>query len=341
MAEIFYDEDADLSHVQDRNVAVLGEEDESLAHALSLRDSGVDVRIGLLGEPGTGADHAGARSAMEGIPAVTSYQACEEADLVMVLTRQLEAPSVYATAIEPNLVPGDTVVFRHGEDVRSGRVRPPAGVDIALVAPLASAQLMRREFSEGRGVPMLVGVESDPSGGAWELALSYARAIGGTRAGAIKTTFAEEAESYQFGGRAALAGAVSRLVEAGFKTLVDAGCQPEVAYLQCVRELGHVLHGLYNGGVGARPPSNAHVGAHRDDGWPTYLIDESVRGRLGEVLHAIRQDSQLQALSAEPAADTPGSPNAVPTGGPRMQAVADNLRELVGRVRDFEMDTPA
>jgi ketol-acid reductoisomerase len=187
MAEMFYDDDADLSVIQRRNVAVLGYGSQGHAHALSLRDSGVDVRVGL---PETSRSRA--KATAEGLRVVTPFEACEEADLIMVLAPDPVQRSLYKDAVEPNLVAGDALFFGHGFNIRFGYVKPPGDVDVCMVAPKGPGHLVRREFTEGRGVPVLVAVEQDATGGAWPLTLSYAKAIGGLRAGGIKTTFTEE-----------------------------------------------------------------------------------------------------------------------------------------------------
>ncbi|MDQ3306961.1 MAG: ketol-acid reductoisomerase, partial [Actinomycetota bacterium] len=229
MADMLYDDQADLGVVQSRNVAVLGYGSQGHAHALSLRDSGVDVRVGLLE-----GSSSRAKAEAEGLRVVTPYEACEEADLVVVLAPDPVQRGLYAEAIEPNLVDGDALLFGHGFNIRFGYIQPPVGVDVMMVAPKGPGHLVRREFSEGRGVPVLVAVEQDASGKAWDLALSYAKGIGGTRAGAIKTTFTEETETDLFGEQAVLCGGASRLVQAGFETLVEAGYQPEIAYFECL-----------------------------------------------------------------------------------------------------------
>jgi ketol-acid reductoisomerase len=228
---MFYDDAADLSIIQGRQVAVLGYGSQGHAHSLSLRDSGVDVRVGL---PETSKSRAKAQA--EGLRVVTPAVACEEADVVMVLVPDPVQRHLYAEAIAPNLVEGNALFFGHGFNVRFGYVDPPAGVDVCMVAPKGPGHLVRREYVDGRGVPVLIAVERDATGKAWPLTLSYAKGLGGTRAGAIKTTFTEECETDMFGEQAVLCGGVSRLITLGFETLTEAGYQPEVAYFECLHE---------------------------------------------------------------------------------------------------------
>jgi ketol-acid reductoisomerase len=222
VAATFFDDDADLSLVQRRNVAVLGYGPEEAAHALSLRDSGVDVRVGLPpASPGIPEAEA------EGVRVVEPYEACEEADLVVLFGADATVLPLFADVVQPNLVAGDALFFAHGFGVRFGGIDPPSAVDVCLVAACASGDRLREEYSNGRGVPVLVAVERDASGEAWDLALSYARAIGGTRAGATRTTFAEHAEAERFVLEELLPSA-GALLGAGRSALLDAGVQPEV-----------------------------------------------------------------------------------------------------------------
>jgi len=244
VAELYYDDDADLSVVQGRNVAVLGYGSQGHAHALSLRDSGVDVRVGL-----PEGSRSRERADADGLRVVTPYEACEESDLVMVLAPDPRQRALYAEAIEPNLVDGDALFFGHGLNIRYGLVKPPAGVDVCMVAPKGPGHLVRRQFVDGRGVPVLVAVEQDASGSAWDLVKSYAKAIGGTRAGAIRTTFTEETETDLFGEQVVLCGGLSELIKSGFETLVGAGYQPEVAYFECLHEVKLIVDLMYEGGI--------------------------------------------------------------------------------------------
>jgi ketol-acid reductoisomerase len=243
-AEMFYDQDADLSVVQGRKVAVLGYGSQGHAHALSLRDSGVDVRVGL-----PEGSKSRAKAEEEGLRVVTSAEACAEADLIMILTPDPVQRKVWAEAVAPNLKDGDAVFFGHGLNIRFGLVQPPPGVDVCMVAPKGPGHLVRRQFVEGKGVPCIIAVEQDATGKAWDLVKSYAKGIGGTRAGIIKTTFTEETETDLFGEQVVLCGGLSHLIMAGFETLIEAGYQPEVAYFECLHEVKLIVDLMYEGGI--------------------------------------------------------------------------------------------
>ncbi|CAN5696175.1 ketol-acid reductoisomerase [soil metagenome] len=243
-AEMFYDDDADLSLIQGKPVAVIGYGSQGHAQALSLRDSGVDVRIGL--QPGSGS-----RSKAEdaGLRVLTPADAAREASVIVLLVPDQHQRTLYAQEIAPALSPGDALVFSHGFNIRFGYITPPGDVDVFMVAPKGPGHLVRREYENGRGVPVLVAVEQDHSGEAWPLALSYAKALGGLRAGGIKTTFSEETETDLFGEQSVLCGGASQLVMYGFETLIEAGYQPEIAYFECLHELKLIVDLMYEGGI--------------------------------------------------------------------------------------------
>jgi ketol-acid reductoisomerase len=241
---MFYDEDADLSVIQGRKVAVLGYGSQGHAHALSLRDSGVDVRVGL-----PEGSKSRAKAEEEGLRVVTSAEACAEADVIMILTPDPVQRKVWAEAVAPNLKDGDAVFFGHGLNIRFDLVKPPANVDVCMVAPKGPGHLVRRQFVEGKGVPCIIAVEQDATGKAWDLVKSYAKGIGGTRAGIIKTTFTEETETDLFGEQVVLCGGLSHLIMAGFETLIEAGYQPEVAYFECLHEVKLIVDLMYEGGI--------------------------------------------------------------------------------------------
>ncbi|MFI7419038.1 ketol-acid reductoisomerase [Nonomuraea sp. NPDC049684] len=241
---MYYDDQADLSIIQGRHVAVLGYGSQGHAHALSLRDSGVDVRVGL-----PEGSKSREKAENDGLRVVTPAEAVEEANLTMILAPDHIQRHLYAEHVAPNLVEGDALFFGHGLNIRYGLIEAPEGVDVCMVAPKGPGHLVRRQFEAGRGVPCLVAVEKDASGKALDLALSYAKGIGGTRAGALRTTFTEETETDLFGEQAVLCGGVSELIKAGFETLIEAGYQPEVAYFECLHEMKLIVDLMYEGGI--------------------------------------------------------------------------------------------
>ncbi len=334
MAKTYYDDDADLRPVQDRQVAVLGYGSQGHAHALSLRDCGVDVRVGLP----EGSASRGAAEA-EGLRVLTPYAACEEADLIVVLAPDQVQASLYDDAIAPNLVEGDALLFGHGFNPRFGHIEAPAGVDVCLVAPQGLGSAVRREFSEGRGVPVLLAVDRDASGRAWELALSYAKGIGGLRAGGIATTFAEEAEARLFGAQAVSRGGVAQLVIAGFETLTEAGYQPEVAYFECLQELELVVDLMYAGGIASGRRSGSDTAEYGGYVCGPRIVDASVKARMRDVLEDIRTGSFAQRFGADQGAGAPelGRLRAEAAQHP-IEATGRELRRLVSPVRSHRSD---
>ncbi|MGZ4589909.1 MAG: ketol-acid reductoisomerase [Actinomycetes bacterium] len=294
MAELFYDDDADLSVIQGRNVAVLGYGSQGHAHALSLRDSGVDVRVGL-----PEGSKSRERADAEGLRVVTPFEACEESDLIMVLAPDPVQRKLYAEAIEPNLVDGDALFFGHGLNIRYDLIKPPGNVDVAMVAPKGPGHLVRRQFVDGRGVPVLIAVEQDASGTAWDLVKSYAKGIGGTRAGAIKTTFTEETETDLFGEQAVLCGGVSELIKAGFDTLVEAGYQPEVAYFECLHEMKLIVDLMYEGGLTKMYWSVSETAEYGGYTRGPRLVTEETRKEMRKILGEITDGSFAREWMAE------------------------------------------
>jgi ketol-acid reductoisomerase len=283
VAELFYDDDADLSIIQGRKVAVLGYGSQGHAHALSLRDSGVDVRVGL---------HEGSKSRQkaeeQGLKVTTPAEAVREADVVMVLVPDPIQARVYEESIAPNLNEGDALFFGHGLNIRYGFIKPPAGVDVCMVAPKGPGHLVRRQYEEGRGVPCIAAVEQDASGKAFALTLSYAKAIGGTRAGVIKTTFTEETETDLFGEQAVLCGGTSALVKAGFETLVEAGYQPEIAYFECLHELKLIVDLMYEGGLEKMRWSVSETAEWGDYTSGPRIVGEGTKAEMKKVLGEIQ-----------------------------------------------------
>jgi ketol-acid reductoisomerase len=242
-AKIYYEDNANPQSLDGKRIAVLGYGSQGRAHALNLRDSGHDVVVGLRKDSSSWTD-----AENDGVNVTSVNEAVADADVVAVLLPDQHQSAAYADAIEPNLRPDATLLFAHGFSIHFGQVRPPSHNDVVMIAPKAPGPLVRRTFEEGRGTPALVAVHRDASGGALELALAYARGLGCTRAGVIETTFAEETETDLFGEQAVLCGGTSRLIQAGFETLVEAGYQPEIAYFECLHELKLIVDLLYEGG---------------------------------------------------------------------------------------------
>ena len=283
MAEIFYDDDADLSLIQSKKVAVVGYGSQGHAHAQNLRDSGVDVVIAL--KDGS----KSAPKAQEGGFEVKSVaDAAEWADLIMILAPDQHQRSIFSESIKDKLTPGKTLAFAHGFNIRFGYIDAPEGVDVILVAPKAPGHTVRREFVAGRGIPDIIAVENDASGQAWDTAKSYAKAIGGTRAGVIKTTFTEETETDLFGEQAVLCGGVSQLVQYGFETLSEAGYQPEIAYFEVLHELKLIVDLMWEGGIAKQRWSVSDTAEYGDYVSGPRVIDAHVKENMQAVLADIQ-----------------------------------------------------
>ncbi|HEX6673426.1 MAG TPA: ketol-acid reductoisomerase [Actinomycetes bacterium] len=301
MATVFYDDDADLGLVQSRKIAVLGFGSQGHAHALSLADSGCEVRVGL---PESSRSRAKAKSA--GLEVATPAEASAWADLVMVLVPDTVQRHLYASDVAPNLRPGDALFFAHGFNVHYGYVTAPDYVDVAMVAPKGPGHLVRRQYSDGQGTPVLVAVAQDATGKAWDLTRSYARAIGGTRAGALATTFQEETETDLFGEQAVLCGGATALVQAGFETLVDAGYQPEVAYFECLHELKLIVDLLYEGGLSRMRYSVSDTAEYGDYTRGPRVIDDATKAEMRRILGEVRSGEFAREWVEE---DDRGRPN--------------------------------
>ena len=286
VAEMFYDEDADLSVIQGRKVAVLGYGSQGHAHALSLRDSGVDVRVGL-----PEGSKSRAKAEEEGLRVLTPDAAAAEADVIMILAPDPVQRRLYAEAVAPNLKDGDAIFFGHGLNIRFGLISPPAGVDVCMVAPKGPGHLVRRQFVEGKGVPCIIAVEQDATGKAWDLVKSYAKGIGGTRAGVIKTTFTEETETDLFGEQVVLCGGLSHLIMAGFETLIEAGYQPEVAYFECLHEVKLIVDLMYEGGISKMRWSISETAEWGDYTSGPRIVTEDTKAEMKRILAEIQDGS--------------------------------------------------
>ena len=283
MATIYYDNDADLSLIQGRKVAIIGYGSQGHAHALNLKESGVDVRVGL---------HAGSKSKAKaeaaGLTVGTVPEVSKWADVIMVLAPDTKQAAIYKEGIEANLEPGDVLMFGHGFNIRYETIVPPAGVDVSLIAPKSPGHRVRETFQAGQGVPGLLAVHQDATGNAKALALSYAKGIGCTRAGVIETTFAEETETDLFGEQAVLCGGVSALIKGAFETLTDAGYQPEIAYFECLHELKLIVDLMYRGGLSYMRYSVSDTAEHGDYTGGPRLVTDQTRAEMKKMLAEIQ-----------------------------------------------------
>jgi ketol-acid reductoisomerase len=321
---IYYDDDADLSIIQGRKVAVIGYGSQGHAHALSLRDSGVDVRIGL-----PEGSKSRAKAAEEGLRVVTPAEAAAEADLIMILAPDTKQRFIYSDDVAPNLKSGDAIFFGHGFNIRYGLITPPKDVDVAMVAPKGPGHLVRRQFVDGKGVPCLIAVDQDASGGAKDLALSYAAAIGGARAGVIETTFTEETETDLFGEQAVLCGGMAALVQTGFEVLTEAGYAPEIAYFECLHELKLIVDLMYEGGISRMRYSVSDTAEFGDYVSGPRVINAGVKEEMKKILSEIQSGEFTKALIADDE-----------NGGPRLQQFrkegAEHPIEVTGKkLRDM------
>src|SRR3954466_1989903 len=297
---IYYDDDADLSLIQGKKVAVIGYGSQGHAHSLSLRDSGVEVRIGL--QPGS---RSRAKAEAEGLTVGTPAEVSEWADVVMMLAPDQHQRKLYAEEIAPHMTPGKALGFGHGFNIRFGYIEAPEGVDVFMVAPKGPGHLVRREYVDGRGVPVLVAVEEDASGKAWDLALSWAKGIGGLRAGGIKTTFTEETETDLFGEQAVLCGGASQLIQYGFETLTEAGYQPEVAYFEVLHELKLIVDLMYEGGIAKQRWSVSDTAEYGDYVSGPRVIDPRVKENMQTILREIQDGSFAARFIADQDAGAP------------------------------------
>jgi len=334
VAELFYDDDADLSIIAGKKVAVIGYGSQGHAHSLNLRDSGVDVRVGLL-EGSASRPKAEA----EGLRVVTPDVAAAEADVIMILAPDHKQRGLYTELIEPHLTAGKALFFGHGFNIRFGYIKPPADVDVIMVAPKGPGHLVRREYSAGRGVPVIVAVEQDATGEAWALALSYAKAIGGLRAGGIRTTFTEETETDLFGEQAVLCGGASQLVMYGFEVLTEAGYQPEVAYFECLHELKLIVDLMYEGGIAKQRWSVSDTAEYGDYVSGPRVIDPHVKDNMKAVLADIQSGAFAARFIADQDAGAPEFKALRAKGEAHpIEAVGRELRGMMSWVKSGDDD---
>jgi ketol-acid reductoisomerase len=294
MATVLYDSDADVGLIKGRKVAVLGYGSQGHAHALNLQDSGVDVRVGL-----RAGSSSQAKAEAAGLKVLPTGEAVAEADVVMVLLPDTEQQSVFEQDIAPYLAPGDALFFAHGFNIHFGLIDPPAGVDVAMCAPKGPGHLVRRTYTEGGGVPCLIAVAQDASGKARELALSYASAIGGGRAGILETTFREETETDLFGEQAVLCGGVTALVQAGYETLVEAGYAPESAYFECLHELKLIVDLMYANGISGMRYSISTTAEYGDYTRGPRIVNAETKKEMKRILDEIQTGKFAEEWIAE------------------------------------------
>ncbi|NHC32833.1 ketol-acid reductoisomerase [Dermacoccus nishinomiyaensis] len=335
MADMFYDDDADLSIIQGKKVAVIGYGSQGHAHALNLRDSGVDVRIGL-----AEGSKSKQKAENEGLTVLSVADAVKEADVVVILTPDQVQRTVYANDIKPNLKPGTTLLFGHGFNIRFGYITPESDADVVMVAPKGPGHLVRREYVDGRGVPVIVAVEQDASGSAWDLAKAYAKAIGGLRAGGIKTTFTEETETDLFGEQAVLCGGASQLVMYGFETLTEAGYQPEVAYFECLHELKLIVDLMVEGGLAKQRWSISDTAEFGDYVSGPRVIDERVKENMKAVLTDIQNGNFAKRFIDDQDAGAPEFKKLRAKGASHpIEKTGKELRGLMSWLKDSDTDS--
>jgi ketol-acid reductoisomerase len=294
MATIYYDQDANPELIKEKKVAVIGYGAQGHAHALNLHDSGVAVMVGL--RPGS---KSRAKAEEDGLGVGTVDEAAAWADTIMLLAPDPAQPEIYAGQIAPHLEPGKTLMFAHGFNIRYETIEPPEEIDVSMVAPKAPGHRVRELYCEGGGTPCLLAVYQDASGRARDNALAYAYGIGGTRAGVLETTFAEETETDLFGEQAVLCGGVSALVKAGFETLVEAGYQPELAYFECLHELKLIVDLMYQGGLNYMRYSVSDTAEHGDYTAGDRIVTEETKYVMSQLLKEIQNGEYAQSWIEE------------------------------------------
>ncbi len=325
---IYYDDDADLSLIQGRKVAVIGYGSQGHAHSLSLRDSGVEVRIGL-----PEGSKSRKKATDEGLQVGTPAEVSAWADLIMVLAPDTKQRFIYTDDIAPNLKSGDAIFFGHGFNIRYELIKPPADVDVAMVAPKGPGHLVRRQFVDGKGVPCLIAVEQNPSGRAKELALAYAAAIGGARAGVIETTFKEETETDLFGEQAVLCGGAAALVQTGFEVLTEAGYAPEIAYFECLHELKLIVDLMYEGGIANERFSISDTAEYGDLTRGPRVITAQTKDEMRKILGEIQDGTFAREWVAEDEAGRPNFTRLQKEGAEHpIEQVGEKLRGLMSWV---------
>ncbi|ADO74563.1 ketol-acid reductoisomerase [Stigmatella aurantiaca] len=335
MTTIYYDKDASLDPIRARRAAIIGYGSQGHAHALNLKESGVDVRVGL-----HAASRSRAKAEAAGLKVMTVSEAAQWADLIMILAPDQTQKQIYDADIAPHLTKGKALFFAHGFNIHYGQIRPPADVDVMLIAPKSPGHLVRRLYQDGKGTPALIAIHQDATGQARALGMSYARALGVTRAGLLETTFKEETETDLFGEQAVLCGGVTALVQAGFDTLVEAGYQPESAYFECLHELKLIVDMMYEGGMGWMRHSISDTAEYGDYTRGPRLINQAVREEMRKVLKEVQTGVFAREWILENQAGRPVFDKLREQGKQHpIEDVGRRLREMMSWIRDAKKDS--
>ena len=283
MARIFYQQDCDLQRLSGKTVAIIGYGSQGHAHALNLKDSGVDVIVGLYE-----GSKSWAKAESQGLRVMTSAEAAKNADIIMILINDEKQAKLYKESIEPNLTEGKTLAFAHGFNIHFGCIKPPKNVNVIMIAPKGPGHTVRSEYQAGKGVPCLIAVEQDATGDAWDIGLAYALGIGGARAGVLETTFRTETETDLFGEQAVLCGGVVELMKLGFETLVEAGYAPENAYFECIHEMKLIVDLIYQSGFAGMRYSISNTAEYGDYVTGPKLITAETKATMKKILKEIQ-----------------------------------------------------
>ncbi|BAZ28573.1 ketol-acid reductoisomerase [Cylindrospermum sp. NIES-4074] len=301
MARLYYDEDANLDLLAGKTIAIIGYGSQGHAHALNLKDSGLNVIVGLY--PGS---KSTAKAEAAGLTVKNVADAAKAADLIMILLPDEVQKTIYKNEIEPNLEAGNVLAFAHGFNIHFGQVVPPADIDVVMVAPKGPGHLVRRTYEQGEGVPALFAVYQDASGQARDRALAYAKGIGGTRGGVLETTFREETETDLFGEQAVLCGGLSALIKAGFETLIEAGYQPELAYFECLHEVKLIVDLVVEGGLAKMRDSISNTAEYGDYTRGPRIVTEQTKAEMKKILSEIQSGQFAREFVLENQAGKPG-----------------------------------
>jgi len=335
-AKTYYNTDANLDHLKGKTVAVIGYGSQGHAHALNLKDSGVDVVVGL-----RKSSSSWSYAEESGLDVFETAEAAKKGDIIMILIPDQHQANVFKTDIEPNLEEGNALAFAHGFNIHFDGIVPPSNVDVFMVAPKGPGHLVRRVFTQESGVPCLIAIYQDPSGTAKETALAYSKAIGGTRAGVLETTFEEETETDLFGEQAVLCGGASELVKAGFETLVEAGYQPEIAYFECLHELKLIVDLMYEGGIEGMYYSVSETAEYGGLSRGDRVIDADTKKRMKDILSEIQQGDFAKEWMKESADGMPNMKKMRDSlGDHQIEKVGKDLRSMMNWIDDGKKSEP-